>query len=98
LFQRTRLEVRLQKYCLFATVVAAPKITVRTIFHVGVSGEEDSSVALLWLVRESDIALKVTGLLEVQGLMVDNRGHQFHNQSCQQLQRLGNYLMPFILN
>lgn len=33
----------------------APKITERTIWHVGVSGGKDSAAALLWMVRESGI-------------------------------------------
>ena len=32
-----------------------PKITERTVWHVGVSGGKDSAAALLWMVRESGI-------------------------------------------
>ncbi len=37
------------------TIVQPPKVTDRTIWHVGVSGGKDSAAALLWLVRESGI-------------------------------------------
>lgn len=33
-----------------------PKITDKTIFHVGVSGGKDSAAALLWMVHESGIS------------------------------------------